>query len=556
MGKNFKILLLILLLGITFRIWNLETIPHWYWDEGVNMNIAWNLANGKMQWFCLSYPFVPHPPLFFIIAAFTLKLLGNELLVLRGLSVFYGILTILLLYLIGKEMFNKKIGLLSAFLFAIYPTAIYWNRMGFANNQLMFLSVLTLYSTLLYLNRKDEKWFYLAGILTGLSIITEILGIGLFFAASILLWIYRKEKLLNFIVISTVIPSIFVVSMLILMPDAFIHDLTHNSGRVNYILIFSFSVILFLVYSSRFRRIFFGYIHDTYVIFIPSRLREINTRLYKNCVSYLYEIYRSVIEEMKENLPVFYIIPSLIIFFMPPSDKLFVDNLDYFWLGILGFYFIKEKKSRDILFCFFLSFFIILWGLDRSDHMIIPLYPLFCIGLAFFLDLIYGISLGYFREKLWGINLNVTALTVLLVFYPLGVFVYYDTAAFVNGEFLSIEDIDARYKVADFVNERVVGDDVVLTDSHLSRMINSKTSVLIQAAAFKEESIAYMPSDLSKDRFLFNCSHRNAKFIVMVNGTREWAMNHTALVKIMNEIQNWSTNEINNYLIYRNPHID
>ena len=527
MDRNFKILSLILLLGIIFRIWNLEVIPHWYWDEGVNMNIAWNLANGRMQWFSLSYPFVPHPPLFFIIAAVMLKFFGNQLLVLRGLCVIYGILTILLLYLIGKEMLNKKIALLASFLFAIYPTAIYWNRMGFANNQLMFLSVLSLYSILLYLNRKGEKWFYLAGILTGMSIITEILGTGLFFAISVLLRVYRREKLLRFFLISAIIPLIFVISMLILMPDAFIHDLMHNSGRMNYLaLVTSVIIILFLIYPSRFREI---------------------------CIEYLYRIYSPVIEEIKDNLPIFYIILSLIVFLMPPSDDMFVQNFDYFWFGILGFYFIKEKRGRDILISFFLSFFVILLLLDRSDHMIIPLYPLFCPGLAVLLDMIFNMSLKYFGEKLK--KINATVLTLILVFYPLGVILYYDTSTFVNGEFLSVEDISTRYMVADFVNSRVDKDDVVLTDSHLSRMINCKTSVLIQSAAFEGRPIAYMPSDLSGDRFLFNCSHKNAKFIVMVNGTREWAMNQTALVEMMNEIQNWSTNEINAYLIYRNPRI-
>jgi len=42
----------------------------------------------------------------------------------------------------------------------------------------------------------------------------------------------------------------------------------------------------------------------------------------------------------------------------------------------------------------------------------------------------------------------------------------------------------------------------------------------------------------------------------MLKGTREWAMNQTALVDMMNEIQNWSTNGIGDYLIYRNPRID
>ncbi len=64
-----------------------------------------------------------------------------------------------------------------------------------------------------------------------------------------------------------------------------------------------------------------------------------------------------------------------------------------------------------------------------------------------------------------------------------------------------------------------------------------------------------MPANLSKDRFLFNCSYPSSKFIVMVNGTKEWAMNQTALVDMVDEIQNWNYTEINNYIVYRNPQL-
>ncbi|HDI73035.1 MAG TPA: hypothetical protein ENF58_02765, partial [Candidatus Altiarchaeales archaeon] len=68
---------LIFVIGILLRVWNLDVIPEWDWDDGVNMNIAWNLINGRLQWFSLGYVFVPHPPLFFIILGVLLKVFGN-----------------------------------------------------------------------------------------------------------------------------------------------------------------------------------------------------------------------------------------------------------------------------------------------------------------------------------------------------------------------------------------------------------------------------------------------------------------------------------------------
>lgn len=517
-------LLAIISIGIILRVWNLETIPHWFWDEGVNMNIAWNLANGRMQWFCLQYAFVPHPPLYFIISSFLLDYFGNELIVLRGLSVLYGIVTILLVYLMGRRMFDERTGLLSSLLLAIYPTAVYWNRMAFANNQVMFLSMLTMYSILLYLDQRGKKWFYLAGVLAGLSIVTEVLGAEVFFAVAVLLWIYDRRRLPEFIIVSASLPLIFVAYMLNLMPDYFIGDFLHGSGRANYnALVLSLLFIAFIVY--------------------PSRIKKV-------AGDFLQWVFDPVIIEIKENLPVFYLALSLIVFLMPPSDEIFILNLDFFWFGIAGFYFVKEKRNRNVLLAFFLSAFVMLLWLNRSDHMIIPLYPLFCIGLSLLLLGMYELSLQYFEEK---VKRNAAFLALVLVFYPVAVTVYYGVDSFITGEALSVEDIGARERVADFVNKRVTKDDVVLCDSHLTRMIDCKTSVLIQSASFDGKPIAYMRGDYSRERFLFNCSYRDARFVVLVNGTMEWALNQTALFDSMDEISRWPYDEVGGYFIYRNP---
>ncbi len=488
------------------------------------MNIAWNLANSELAWFCLKYVFVPHPPLFFMVAAFMLKVFGNELLVLRGLCAFYSILTVIVVYLVSREISGKKTGLLSALLFAIYPTAIYWNRMGFANNQLMLFLMLSMYSILLYLNHGNMRWFYLAGILTSLSIITEILGVAIFFAIAVVLWFYEKKRLPGFIILSAMFPMVFVIGMLGIAPDAFISDILHNSGRSNYRAFFL--ALCFIVFFM-----------------CPSKIKDV-------CADYVDKIYGPVISEIRGNIPLIYLILSLIVF-LPLSDEVFVKNFDYFWLGILGLYYIKNKIGKDVLLSFIVSLFVMLLWLNRSDHMITPLYPLFCLGLSVFLLGIYEISLNYFRGTF---RKYTTIIALILVFYPICATVYYDSVLFLaDGTSLATEDIDSRWEVADFVNERVSAEDVVLTDSHISRMINCKTSVIIQSPAYEKNPMGYMRADYKRDRFLFNCSYRNAKFVIMLEDTREWALNQTALVGMVNEIQNWSSVEVGGYIIYQNP---
>ncbi len=49
----------------------------------------------------------------------------------RITAVAYGILAVLSVYLLSKELFNKQIGLISAFLLAISPWHIHLSRIGF-----------------------------------------------------------------------------------------------------------------------------------------------------------------------------------------------------------------------------------------------------------------------------------------------------------------------------------------------------------------------------------------------------------------------------------------
>ena len=533
MDKNFKILLLILLLGTTFRAWNLETIPHWYWDEGVNMNIAWNLTNGKMQWFCLQYAFVPHPPLFFIIAGVLLKFLGNYLIVLRTLSVTYSLLSILVLYLIGKEMFDEKTGLLAGFLFAIYPTAIYWNRLGFANNQLMLLLLLTLYFFIRYLDEKKDRWLYLVSLSLGLALITEILGFCIFISIAILFWFYCKKKTLNVLILSSIPFLLFTGVMLWIMPDAFIHDILHNSGRINFSGMLLFIMLMIVT------------------LYLPRAIRKTD----KFC--------KPIIHEIGENLPVYYIAGSIVTFFiiyspegfLSLSDDFLMRGIDYLWLGVLGLFLVKEKINRDILIYSFLPLFSVIFIFDRTDHMLIPIHTFLCLGMAILLIRIFTLSINYFRKRLTSIKpMGVAIITLILIFYPVAFFIYYDFGAFLNRNWLMSEDITRREMVADLIKANVNSSDLVIVDSHLVRFVDCRASVLIQALAHDGVSVAYMAHDYEQERFLFNCSHKNARFIVVKIDTFEKLKNKTEnkteLATIIDEIQNCSVYNIDPYLSY------
>ena len=88
----------------------------------------------------------------------------------RIISVISGMATMLLLYKIGKKIWNKRVGLITAFLYLISPFALWYDRLAIKDTFLLFLAVLLLYCVLGKLS-----WFRTIGIgfIIGVALLTK-----------------------------------------------------------------------------------------------------------------------------------------------------------------------------------------------------------------------------------------------------------------------------------------------------------------------------------------------------------------------------------------------
>ncbi len=87
------------LLALLLRLPGLEGAPGWDGDEGYNLDIAWQLREGRAGQFALVYAFVQHPVLFYALLAPLLALAGQQLWVARALAATAGALSAGVLYL-------------------------------------------------------------------------------------------------------------------------------------------------------------------------------------------------------------------------------------------------------------------------------------------------------------------------------------------------------------------------------------------------------------------------------------------------------------------------
>ena len=153
---------------------------HWpnlgSWDEAWYGSIAREMAksgdfmhsnwNGK--------PFYDHPPMGFWIMAVTYKLLGITEFSTRLPSVVLGVVSIVLVYLTGVELFKKKaVGFAAALMLGTSVWYVIRVRSGNLDSPFVFFYILTIYLALKSV--KNIKVFPLVGLAFGSLMMTKTL---------------------------------------------------------------------------------------------------------------------------------------------------------------------------------------------------------------------------------------------------------------------------------------------------------------------------------------------------------------------------------------------
>lgn len=136
-----------------------------------------------------------HPPVYYWFLNIWINLLGDQVWIMRLSSVLFFLITVWFVYMIGKEIKDKKTGLLAAILTGINPLLIYFSQ------ELRMYSMVTMWLTgsIYFLVRmlKKPNWKNILGfnILTGLSFVTFYGSIFLIGTEILYLLINKKIKL-------------------------------------------------------------------------------------------------------------------------------------------------------------------------------------------------------------------------------------------------------------------------------------------------------------------------------------------------------------------------
>jgi len=158
-----------------------------------------------------------HPPLYFSLMHFWMKIFGSSEIAVRSFSAIFGILCVYMIYKLASKCFDKGTGLIASLLFGLSPFYIYYAQEARMYPLVTFLMLLSLY----YLSSdiKDNKNLIKLSIVNILALYTHVYTAFLILAENIfvLLTNLRNRKVLKkwiifqFIILIAFSPWIYVI---------------------------------------------------------------------------------------------------------------------------------------------------------------------------------------------------------------------------------------------------------------------------------------------------------------------------------------------------------
>ena len=192
-NKNWA-LISILLFATILRLYKADFQNLWL-DEVLTMNSA-NPELSFRQFYdsVMYWEFIPH--LYFFLNRSLFEIFGYTTLVARLFSGAIGIMGVYALYLLGKEMFNKRAGLIAALLLTLNIYHISYSQEIRPYGLLFLFTVLSFYQLVILIKRASYKNAIYYGICTGLIINAHFFGIITVFAQSLLIlyFLFLKPK--------------------------------------------------------------------------------------------------------------------------------------------------------------------------------------------------------------------------------------------------------------------------------------------------------------------------------------------------------------------------
>ena len=172
------IIVLLIFSSLLFFL-NINSFPLRNWDEAWYGEIVKNItSHNTLVPFWNGQYYFDKPPLYFWLTIPLVKFFGLGEWQVRFVSNLFAVLSVLLIYLLGKRLFNSRVGLLSATIFLSLGQVYMRLSRGNLDALLICFFLSTFYFYLL--SEKKKLFAVVCGIFLGLGFLIKGWSVGLF----------------------------------------------------------------------------------------------------------------------------------------------------------------------------------------------------------------------------------------------------------------------------------------------------------------------------------------------------------------------------------------
>ncbi|KKR80933.1 MAG: hypothetical protein UU73_C0002G0008 [Candidatus Daviesbacteria bacterium GW2011_GWA1_41_61] len=171
---NILCLIILMILSLPPRLWQLSAIPPVIVDEPANLRDINKMIDtpnyypANFQW-DFNQATLVHYPAIAVVKIFSSL---DQLLALRLTSVALSLLALIPFFLIIQRYTNTYTAFLSTLLFSFSYYYLQFSRVGWTNIHAITLGLYLLWSLLKTLDKQSKRWLIVAGILAGLTLYT------------------------------------------------------------------------------------------------------------------------------------------------------------------------------------------------------------------------------------------------------------------------------------------------------------------------------------------------------------------------------------------------
>lgn len=142
-------------------------------------------------------PSSAHPFLFPLLNGWVFRYVTNELPWGRIVSALSGLITVFVVYLIGQNLYSKKVGLIGALLLVLSPYHTHFSRDAHFDS---FMTLLTTMLAYIYYLKifQGKRLLWLAGIIAGLIVSTKYSGGAVFIWLGLMMLFLKKYMTFSF----------------------------------------------------------------------------------------------------------------------------------------------------------------------------------------------------------------------------------------------------------------------------------------------------------------------------------------------------------------------